>query len=276
MTKNDILNDMTFRDKCVSYGLDWANFDLFIMDNGDEVIILHQPNSNVYVLLDKNYNTFCIEICDWLLDEDLKRKFVETRYDRYCTLKAETSNGGNFGEPFEDFTLKDFLDVNSKAEIRALNHGHSKSVYLNEKELNEEEAALLSYIKFLSLEIDDYFRYSFHMQTLGFDVPSVYTYIKAIIARFNKAVDTCLTSGHCLRIGDIEEGLGQRRVVINNTNLLYDIIDILLKARGKMVGNVFEDDFTDIEPLDIKKIGEELKKKASEEPAVGSATLLLK
>lgn len=57
MTKEDLINDMSFRQKCGQYGLDWKED---IIGISKDAILLNKAG-DVVVLFDKNYNTISIE-----------------------------------------------------------------------------------------------------------------------------------------------------------------------------------------------------------------------
>ena len=56
MTKNDLINDFNFRQKCGEYGLYWENAEIY-----GNVILINTPIEGLYVIFDKNYNTIGVE-----------------------------------------------------------------------------------------------------------------------------------------------------------------------------------------------------------------------
>ena len=55
MDKNKIKDDFAFSSKCIAYGLDWNDFNIY-----KDTIILNSPKKDIFVLLDDNYNTIGI------------------------------------------------------------------------------------------------------------------------------------------------------------------------------------------------------------------------
>ncbi len=153
------MQNVRFRDACGKYGVSWENFEVY-----DEVIILNTPKENLYILMDKNYNTISVDRLDYVYPN------VKKEYYRYTNFTDVLGNRNKFGYPCEDFTLKQIIDLANRVEVMETNHGHSLRTQVNgvcydrETAKNEDYFKLLSYIKFLGEEIKQYFLLCYHMQ----------------------------------------------------------------------------------------------------------------
>lgn len=239
MTREEIMQDIKFREACGKYGIYWRNCDVY----KDFIVLnsLNTPITDLYVLMDKNYNTFCIDKLNSEF-EDLE-DFITEKYEVYCNFTDVVPFGENFGYPFEEFTLKNIIDLASRIEVMETNHGHSLSTQINgewykrdEEEL-EDYFKLLSYIKFLGEEIKQYFLLSYHMQAMGFEVPDVYAYVRQLISKVNERVDNCLIHYRRLYPKDILSYIGQNYHETDMNGILYDVIDLLMTDKGYKINS---------------------------------------
>lgn len=259
MTSKEIINDIKFRQRCGAYGLDWSKFEFFYFPNKNYIISLTEPIGDIYVLFDKNYNTICIEKCDWINDyEDLKN-FVKAKYDIHCNLPNIFPFGKKFGYPFEELTLKQIIDLSNRIEVMETNHGHSLSTKVNgdwydrNSEENQEYFQLLSYVKFLGEQIKSYFIINYHMQAMGFEVPDVYEYVRTLISKLNECVDFYLEHNRRPYPSDILSGLGQNYREVKLDGILYDVADLLMQDKGYKIKSGKPDEIEKIENQDKKK-----------------------
>lgn len=259
MTKTQIMNDIKFRQRCGKYGLDWKEFDFFYFPDGEYVISLFEPFEEIYVLFDKNYNTICIEKCDWIVDYEDLTNFVKTKYKTYSSLADKFSFERKFSYPFESYTLKQIIDLSNRVEIMETNHGHTLCTRVNGDWYdrnygeNEENFQLLSYIKFLGEEIKQYFLLNYHMQTMGFEVPDVYSYVRSLISKVNVCVDYHLEYNKRPWPSDILSSIGQNYRDLNMDGMLYDVADLLMREKGFKVKNGSLDKIEKIELQEKKK-----------------------
>lgn len=256
MTKNEIINDIKFRQRCGAYGLDWSKFNIFNFPNKNYIISVAEPIGNIYVLFDQNYNTICIEKCDWINDfEDLKN-FVEGRYNIYSNLPNVYAFKKNFGYPFENFSLKQIIDLANRVEIMETNNGHTLSIKVNgewydrNSNENQEYFQLLSYVKFLGEQIKSYFIINYHMQAIGFKVPDLYEYVRTLISKLNECVDFYLEHNRRPYPSDILSGLGQNYREKKYDGILYDVVYLLMKDKGYKIKSDSHDETEMVNPQD--------------------------
>lgn len=222
------INISNLSQKCSKYGLPYQNAKTY-----DDIILVSTPTKGLYVILDENYNTIGVEkITSQRLEE-----FVSDFYEKYST------NSKRFDYPFENYTLKNFIDLANDINIIETNHGNSNYIRINgkwydrSKHKNDEYFKLLSYVKFISEEMKMYFLTSYHMQTIGFEFPDVYSYVNALMKNITTYTNQQITNNQRPWPTDILNSIGQSNVNLNFDSMLYDIADLLMKQKGIKVSN---------------------------------------
>lgn len=252
MEKNEIMNDIAFKQQCRKYGIYWENCEVY-----DNVILLNTPIKDLYVIFDKNYNTIAID----KLESDMQQSkidFAKRKYYKYCNFTDIFPFGEEFDYPFEDFTLKNIIDLYDKIEIMETNHGHSLSIKINgkwydrESKEHENYFRLLSYIKFLGEEIKRYFLFTYHLQILGCKVPNVYEYVRNLISQINNSIDFFIENNKRPWPSYILSNIGQNPKEIDFDELLYDVIDLLLNDKGFRIKWGSPDEIEELDKPDQK------------------------
>lgn len=244
MTKRQIINDVNFRHKCRGYGLDCNNFEIY----GD-IIVLKSPKKGIFIFLDQNYNIIGV-----LSNENDKTDLLMESITKECSKlysSIDEKNGICFSYPFQNFSLKQMVELSDRIDIFEVNHGHSSAMMVNKKIVEEEGnqvyISLLSYIKFLGEQIKQYWLNLYQMTMMGFDYPDVYTYINTVMANINECV--CYHDGKNLPTfpGDIIEYLGQGGQESKCPRIvLFDIISLF------HLGNDLKEDERDISKLSTR------------------------
>lgn len=217
MTKNEIVNDINFRYACCSYGLDWYDFEIY-----EDTIILKTPKKNVFVLFNQNYHTIDIPT------------IISNGQIESLNIHDEKNI---FPYPFQDLSLSDFYDFADRIKTNSHNHGHSLSIEVNGNKVIDKPDSiyigLLLYIKFLSEQINDYFKKLYQARILGYDFPNVYQYISYLINNMNECIDDSIKNHYRPLPIDIINHLGQSQDDIIKYELeLYDIIDLIFNQKG--------------------------------------------
>ena len=164
-----------------------------------------------------------------------------------------------FDYPFEKFTLKHIIDLSNRVEIMETNHGHTICTRVNgycydrNYGTNDGEFQLLSYIKFLGEEIKLYFLNYYHMQTLGFEVPNIYEYVRTLMARLNDCIEFHLDHNRRPSPSYILSGLGQNYRELKMDGILYDVADLLMSQKGYKVKSGSPDEIEMIESSKERK-----------------------
>ncbi len=233
MSKDEIIYDTKFQQQCGKYGLNWENCEIY-----DEVILLNTQLQDLYLIFDKNYNTIAIDKFESDYSIESKSDFVKRKYYGYCNFTDILPFGENFGYPFENFTLKQIIDLSNRIEIMETNHGHSLSTKINGEWYNrqskehEDYFKLLSYIKFLGEEIKKYFLINYHLQVLGFEPPNIYEYIRKLINKVNNTINLCIEYDIRPWPTYIISSIGQDNRELNIDGILFDVVDLLLNDKG--------------------------------------------
>lgn len=234
MSKEEIMKDEKYREACSKYGIYWGNCDVY-----GELIVLNTPITDLFVIMDKNYNTIGVEYID--LDVEDLEEHISNKYYEYCNFTDVLPYGDNFGYPFEEFTLKNIIDLSNRVEVRETNQGHSLRIKVNgdwydrNAEENEDYFKLLSYIKFLGEEIKQYFLLSYHMQAMEFEMPDVYAYVRTLNNKLLEYVFNCAALSRRPIPSDYLSYIGQniKKVdIVGISGLLFDAIDLLLTEEG--------------------------------------------
>ncbi len=222
------INISNLSQKCSKYGLPYQNANTY-----DDIILVSTPTKGLYVILDENYNTIGVEkITSQNLEE-----FVSDFYEKYST------NSKRFDYPFENYTLKNFIDLANDINIIGANHGNSNYTRINgkwydrSKHKNDEYFKLLSYVKFISEEMKMYFLTSYHMQVMGFEFPDIYSYVNSLMKNMTTYINQQIASDQRPWPIDILSSIGQNNANLNFDSMLYDIADLLMKQKGIKVNN---------------------------------------
>ena len=228
--KEKIINDMNFRSKCCQIGLDWEDAEIY-----GNVILVNSPNKYLYVIFDKYYNIIGVHKIKFATLHLNKEEIANGYYELYNTVYKDSNCC--FSYPFQDFSLRQILEIANKIDIDEINHGHSIQLKVNgtiiDENSNKDYIGLLSYIKFLSNEIQQYYLDCYKMKMMGFDYPNVYEYVNALIKNIVNCIDKYIKSGNRPFPVDVLYHLGySRRKVDEVSDELYKIIDLLLNAKG--------------------------------------------
>lgn len=226
MIKEEIMDDENFRKRCSEYGLDWQNFEIY-----NDVIVLNAPKKGIYVLFDKNYNTIAIHRIEFANMHLTMQQIVEGYSQLYNYI--DEKDGYSFSYPFQNFSLKQLVELSKGISIHETNHGHSKQMIFNGRHIvdenNENYIGLLSYIKFLGDQIKQYYLNEYKMKLLGLDYPAIHLYINRIMANINECVENSIKNGCRIFLVDINRYLGCEN---EYDIMLYDVINLLYRENG--------------------------------------------
>lgn len=227
--KNVVIDDVRFKRACCEYGLKFDKCEVY-----GEVTLVPTSVSDLYVILDENYNVISVSKKEhFSLDNE---KFAKDIYKKYCT-----NNIMGFGFPFDRYSLKNFIDLSNRVDIIETNHGHSLKSRINgawfyrESAENEEYFQLLSYTKFMGERIKEYNLMSYHMQIMGFEMPDVYSYARNIIDKINNCVWENVRRKNRTWPRDIINSIGLDYQKIECFGVLFDISDLLMREVGMQV-----------------------------------------
>ncbi len=241
MDKNTIRDDLAFRSKCVDYGLDWNEFNVY-----NDIIILNSPKTDIFVLLDDNYNTIGIH----KLNNSNQMKSIEEYAIKYRDLYnyVDYNNESNLLYPFQNFSLKQIADLAKRVDFYN-NHIIVNGKYVVDGHENTY-ISLLAYIKFLGMQIEQYFLNAYQMKILDFEYPEVHSYLKSIMINIDECINMHIDKKTRPFPIDIIQHLGQDKEEIEKWNKeLYKIINLLLNEKGFKIVEGFEQ-YRDIETIE--------------------------
>lgn len=234
MTKEEIIDDENFRERCSEYGLDWQNFEIY-----NDVIVLNAPKKGIYVLFDKNYNTIAIHRIEFANMHLTMEQIVEVYSQLYSYI--DEKDGCSFSYPFQNFSLKQLVELSKGISIHETNHGRFKQMIFNGRfildENNENYIGLLSYIKFLGTQINQYYLNEYKMKLLGLDYPTIHLYINRIMANINECVENSIKNESRIFPIDINRYLGCGN---EYDSMLYDVINLLYRENGVKIKSGIE------------------------------------
>ena len=246
MFNDDVNNNILFRIKCSEYGLDRNKFKIF-----NNVILVKTPISDLYVILDYNFNTIGVETKKFY---ELEENFANDFYKKYCNYKDVVQYGENFEYPFNDYTLKNFIDIGSMLS------DDPKIFEKNFKERSKEYYQILSYIKFIYDNIKKYFITYYHFQVMGFEAPNIYLYIRTLNEKINECIDIFANNNMKPLPNDILNFIGRNFRMTDSNKMLSDIIDLknvqndLSIVSNEILKDIKSFDSESIQELKIKKL----------------------
>lgn len=254
-----IAMDFKFRNKFREYGIAYDNYEIY-----DNAILLYTPKTHTYVILDKNYNTIGIHKVEFANFHLTEEEIAEGYYE--LSNEIDESHGCCFKYPFSNLSLKQIIDISDRVEIREVNHGHSSMTLINgeiiDKKAHNDYLQLLSYLKFISSEINEYFINSYRMKLLGFEMPDVYTYINAIINQISTAIENYIKNNKRPYPCDILSYIGQYTYIDEYNLMLYDVINLIMRNKNVKIksDNYNQIEHFDNEPVNLANISKELLK----------------
>ena len=259
MTKDELMHNSKFSDTCLSYGLNWRNFEIV-----DDTIFVNTPSGITTLILDKDFDVVAIV------------------YDKYSCTKNElieyVNNIGlldenKLGYPFENYSLKQISRLADRIKLMECNHGHSSYVCYNNYIIDNNEESLdyinlLAYIKYLGEAIDKYNHVCLHTASIGLHLdgsltyPTIYSYVKSLMKTIYKYCNDTKTKGNIYsyigrRVDDTEERIALIRTLylLENdktirSNDLTEKADELLKLL-EMPDHKNDPNSFDVDTLDI-------------------------
>ncbi len=239
MDKNTIRNDFAFRSKCVAYGLNWSEFRIY-----KDIIILNSPKKDIFVLFDDNYNTIGIHKFEYGNQMKSIEEYAVKYRDLYNYVDYHSELTLTY--PFQNFSLKQIVDLANRV------HFYKDHVIVNGKYVLDHDntyISLLAYIRFLGVQIEQYFLNAYQMKMLGFEFPEVHSYLKSIMVNIDECIDMYIDKKTRPFPIDIIRYLGQDKDNEEKWNTeLHKIIKLLLNEKGFNLVGGFEQ-YKDIETI---------------------------
>lgn len=224
MEKKEIMGDMSFRRRCIEFGLDWAEFEVI-----DNVIVVKTPKQDMHMLLDENYHI--IDFADFLCEKDVEN--IKKHYHNYITPSSARLEY-SIGAPFHSFSIKNIHDVSSRIELETRQNGSPYEFWINgelvEKDGIDNYLQGISYLKFMEEEIEFYWKSIYQLRLLDYQTPNINAYLRDVKERMNTFINQSLEVEVRPHPVDILGYIGQPN--FQKDGLLYDVIDLLMNDRG--------------------------------------------
>lgn len=182
MTKKELLNNRKYMKECERYNLPGSDIKKF--KNG---YLLGTYEKNIYILLDKNYNTIGIRKIDG--GGGNFHEVVQSELARY-----EEGMFPHLSYPFESLTLKEIIEVSSQIE-EVDTYYDEELCYVKANDiwypfsLQDDYLSVLLYIKYLGEKLKQYHVYAYQMHTLGINMLSESDYLNAIMNKVTKCLE---------------------------------------------------------------------------------------
>jgi len=212
-----IRNDMNFRSSCGGFGLDWSNFTVY-----PSAVAVLTPRTGYSLVFDKKV-FHPIELTNGDVEEVAKKYYQELPF-----LKIP-----NF--PFQDFTLSQIVEISSRVTFYGGMSGYPRYADINQKsfardELNSDCFKILSYLKFINEEMDQYWLRVYSCQLIGLDTPTFDAYLERVHDKMIQVISSFVARGERPSPYDILRQIGQGD--FDHPEYLYDVINLHLSRLG--------------------------------------------
>lgn len=172
----------------------------------DLTIIVGRGN-NVAVVLDEDYNVVDFCNANEISDKDLRNRELT----------------GKLSYPFDNYTISDIISISNDMDVKGS---------INKKEELSDYDKVLSYIKFLSIELEKYIEYSYHLLSIGVTIPHFSEYVNRIIDKINRLVIDDLRLHYKPIPSKVMYALGQKENLPFYNDDIRCIIDAYMKNMG--------------------------------------------
>lgn len=227
MTKNEIEKNSKFMRVCSKYDIYSKNAIVY-----NDLILLNVPGKDIYILLDKDYNTIAIEQA-YITNID---KYINSLYQEYF----EYGKTMCFSYPFDKITYKQIIDFSNRITLSQkdntilLTLNGINCIY----KPNDDYSKLLAYIKFLGKEIKNYQLYIFINKQMGIEVPDVASHIAILINKINEFIESCVVNKKVICTDELIEYMNNEDFEYYEYKfLLNEVISLLLKQKGYKIEN---------------------------------------
>lgn len=227
MTRNELERDPRFKRICSKYDIYTTNATVF----GD-LILLNSVGKDIYILLDKDYNTLAIEKA-YITNVN---KFINSLYNEYKTYVD------NFylPYPFDKLTFQQIVDISNRITIseeierKVMTINNIDCIYKK----NDDYSRLLAYIKFLGKEIRNYQSYLYFNKVMGIEVVDVASHIKTLIEKINVFIELSVKNKKVICVDELIEYMNNEDYEYYEYKfLLQEVINLLLKQKGYKIEN---------------------------------------
>ena len=156
-------------------------------------------------VLDDNYNIIDINSC----------KNVDEKY-------INNMNYSKLSYPLDNYSISDIINMSKDLEVR-------DNILGNNLKTSDR---VIVYVKFLNLLVERYYDLSFHLQKLGYEVPSIKDYINTVIDRISETIISDLRLHKRPGTIEIMSSIGLKDDYILYYNYIKNIVDLYIENMG--------------------------------------------
>lgn len=172
-----------------------------------DLTILVGRGNDVAVVLDKDYNVIDFCKASEISDKDLRNREVTDK----------------LLYPFDSYTISDIITISNEVDVKK---------GISNKDESSDYDKVLSYIKFLNIELENYINYSYHLLSLGVAIPHFSEYVNSIINKINRLVIDDLRLHYKPIPSKVLYTLGQKDELSFYIDYIRNIIDVYMKNMG--------------------------------------------
>ena len=249
MNRYEVIRDKRFIEKCNALGLEYKDIEIY---NGTIIAKTYKPMT--YVIFDNKYNIIHIHQAQFYNAFEPIYYIVNSAKNEYETLTLKEAYDMIFPHPlkfpfktepfynfFEDYTLKQIVDLADRIDyFDDFKNRSWDNMVVNYERIEDNNSIyvyLLSYIKFLAREIDEYYINSYHAKMLNIKYTSIFEYLIYVMMRIDDIVNDYIKENEMPYPRNIINNLGQKNSNIINDNILElnSIINFLLNVKTGII-----------------------------------------
>lgn len=192
----------------------------------DDIIVVPVKGGALHLVFDKDCNILGI---DNINNPDYYKPKKDYFIDKYSPNKKDEEDDmclDLMGDSFTSYSLSMIQNISNKTYFSTKNC-FFKGKLIDDKYLEE----LLSYFSFLGEEIKFYSQVNFWMQKMGYDVPSIPTYICSIMDELDHYIDYCIGLNKRPFECDFISSIGQSNLSINPI-IISNLFNQILREKG--------------------------------------------
>jgi len=215
----NVINDPKFKENCKQFGLCDNDFEIF-----EDVIIVKSPYENLYVVFDKNFNIINV------VNKDTENENLSGN-----SLFSSIPLGTNFNR----LNTNQIISLSSRINASCDNEGRIVRInlagkwYEKDKEDDKYIVQLLSYIKFLGEQINQYFLMKYTLGVMGNrNIIDRDMYIQVFTIRISDFIDMCIKKNQLPTPSLLLKYLGQSNDNQKKNGILSEIIEFLIEDKG--------------------------------------------
>lgn len=186
-------------------------------------------------------------------------KYLQTIINKYNYVDKE--KGLVFPAPFQEYSLKQLVDLSNRICVNDTNHGHSHIMIVNgeivEDSYESNYRSLLLYVSFLGRNITEYIKLQSELRKKDLDYKKIYEYVSYLMNGIQNCISKNINNNVKTYPVDIVDYLGKERDSLDVFNHEIDgIIDLMIKQSTNEIDSSVLSDISN-KLLKILEVSEE-------------------